>query len=106
MSHEELSMLVKVQAPRIARPMRKNFETVLDRIVSPNASSQIDSVLFGCTWFAYRRSIENTLGAIEPSVWPPYQAIESLVGIPKPESIQEDLGRSIWNIIPIAIGDE
>jgi hypothetical protein len=104
--HKKLPVLVKIQTPWIACPVRENFKAMRDRIVSPYACGKLHSVLIQRARLTYRRAIEDTLGTVEPPVGPPDQTVKRLVGIPETESIEQDFGGSIGPIVQVAIGDE
>ena len=86
--------------------MGEDLESMLDRIVSPNTCSQVHTILIRCARLTHHRAIENTLGAVKPTVGPPYKTIEGFMGVSKSKSIEEDLGWPIWRVIAIAIRDK
>ena len=78
---EELSVLVEVDAPRIAAAFGEDLEDVARRMVTPHARIHPLTLLGGRAGPAHVRRTKHPVTAVEPAVRPPGEGVERLVRV-------------------------
>ncbi len=72
---QRLAMVVKVDTPRVAGAVGKNFELVTHRMITPHASVEGCSLVIGGARFADLAVRENALATIQPTVGAPVESV-------------------------------
>ena len=101
--HKGLTVLVKVETPRIARAPGEDLELLVEGMIAPDPG--IDALAFavGCAGPAHVRVGEDPVGAVEPAVRSPEETVEGLVTVLPSPSIELDLRLAIGNVVAVAV---
>src|SRR5690606_12285063 len=104
MGHEDLAVLVVIEAPLVAAAFGEDFEFVANGMITPDAGAEFGSAikikirskirifdLIGGARFADAGVVEDALVSVEPAVGTPHEAVETFVGVLVAETIEEDL---------------
>src|SRR5687768_13153232 len=78
---ETLSVLIEINAPWIARAFRKNFKSVLRRMIPPHCCVHPLPLLLRRPWLANVRRAEYPVATIEPAVRTPCERVQRLVRV-------------------------
>ena len=85
---EPIAVLVEVDSPGIAGPVRVDFELVSHRMVPPHAGVQRSPVFFGRPRFANVGMGEHAMATIQPPVHAPSETVEGFVSVLVSPAIQ------------------
>ena len=101
----EVAVLIEVDAPRIAAALGENLESVSHRMVTPHTGIDPLTIIFGGPRLANIGRTENPVATIEPTIGPPVEGVERLVGVSRVvPAIQQDL-RITGRLGRITVGD-
>src|SRR3954453_8118374 len=98
---KRLSHVVEIDAPRIARAFRENFEDLFLRVISPNASVDGNAFFIRRARLADARVREDAVTSVQPTVRPPVERVQSLVGVLICEAIEQNLWRAVRFVVMI-----
>ena len=118
---EDLTVVVEVEAPRIAEAMRDDFEEILCRVITPHTAVDKHAVFdrnlggeritlaqdFAAVQrLAHDRSRREALAPVEPTIRPPVEAIENLMTILNAPAAQAYFGLPVGFIVTILVRHE
>src|SRR2546425_3370870 len=104
--HEYLSALVIIEAPLVAAAVGEYLEMAAHRVITPHARAEFDALRVGRARFSDAGVVEHSLVAIEPTVRPPHETVQTLVRVLVSEAVQQYLRRPVRHIVVVAIGNE
>ena len=104
--NERITIIIKVDAPRVACTMSENFKHMFGGMITPHA--RIEGLTFFrlATRLAHQRMCENPMATVQPSVRSPNKGVECFVCILISPAIEQNLWFAIGFIITILIGNE
>ena len=76
---KSLTVIIKVEAPRIDRSVGDHFKLVPSRMVTPDATAQVDTIFSRITRTPNVRWLLDSVPTIEPAIGPPRQPIHAVV---------------------------
>ena len=103
---EGLAVVIEIDTPWIGGPPGEDLELVRRRMVSPDGRVHRCSLVVWGSWLADFAVREDPVASVEPTIGSPVQRVEGLVGVLVTESVQEDLGFAVGNIITVGIRDK
>src|SRR4051812_38445545 len=77
-----------------------------NRVVTPDTRAQFSAFGFRRARLADVREIEHTLVSVQPTVWTPKKTVHALVRVLVPKSIQQNLRRTVRNVVVILVGNK
>ena len=104
--HEEVADAVEVEAPLVAATVGEDFEFVPQRMVAPDGGADARALGVGRAGLADERVGEDAVAAVEPAVGPPRETVERLVRVLKAPAVEEDLRRTVGDVVVIFVGNE
>ena len=113
-----LSIVVKVQSPRVAETMGHDFETLLDRMVTEDTPvdelSTLDFLIGRkriaflkdsppVDWLANGRWGSEALASVEPAIWSPNETVQHFVAIADPPTGQVNFNLIVGPVVTVSI---
>ena len=103
---EHLAVIIECDAPGIGAAVGDDLKNAARRVKPPDAAVDGHALRARRAWPADFGIGENPMTAIEPPVRSPGEAVDDVVlGFEAP-AIEHDLGRTVWHVVVIAVGDE
>src|SRR5260370_42701759 len=78
---KRLPVIVKVQAPGIARPVGEDFEDMARRLVAPDPGVDRHALVVRCAGLADSRVSEHPMAAVQPAIGPPGKSVQRFVRV-------------------------
>ncbi len=75
-------------------------------MIPPNAAIDKLSFCVIVTWFAHARLRKHAMASVQPTIGPPDETVQRLVPIVDPPTIEQYLGRTVWLVVTIGIGNK
>ena len=98
-----LTVIVKIESPRIDCSIGDDFKRVSSRMVSPDATAKCDTLFCQSPWSSNMRWLLNSVSTVEPAVWPPRQPIHAVMfGLERP-AIEMHNHIAIRHVVTISI---
>src|SRR5688500_5810181 len=101
MRHEDLAVLVVIEAPLVAAAVGEDFEFVADGMIAPDAGAEFGAFFLWHARLSNLAIIEDALIAVEPTVGAPHETVKAFVGVLVTEAVEEDLGFAVRFVVAI-----
>ena len=104
--NKSLSVIIKIDSPRITKPVGNHLETVFYWVVTPDSSIDIGWIFRlefcgerfpmlidspSAFWLTHHRGCGEALATVKPSIGPPDKAIKNFMTIANTPTTQTDL---------------
>ena len=103
---EAVAEIIEVEAPRIREATCEDFEIASFGVEAPDASIEVEAVVFRSTRFSDERVGENALATVEPAVGAPDETVEGFVAVLHAPAVEKYFGFGVGNIVAISVGNE
>src|SRR5687768_14094647 len=88
---EALTHRIEIDAPRIARSVREHLELPFLRMKTPDARVDLCPLIIGRADRSDLGMSEDAMAAVEPTVRPPQERVQRLVGVFESPAVEQDL---------------
>ncbi len=103
---EALPHVVEVESPGIGQALGKNFEFLGLRMKAPDSTVNEFTVFLCGARLPDLGPSEHPMASVHPTVRAPNEAIEGFVTVMDAPTVEQDLVRTIRDVVPIGIGNE
>lgn len=101
-----MTEIIEVEAPRIREATCEDFEIAGLGVEAPDASIEVEAVVFRSTRFSDERVGENALATVEPAVGAPDETVEGFVAVLHAPSVEKNFGFGVGDVVAIGVGNE
>lgn len=98
--------IIEVEAPRIGEATCEDFEIAGLGVEAPDASIEVEAVVFRRTRFSDERVGKNALATVEPAVGSPDETVEGFVAVLHAPAVEKNFGFGVGNVVAISVGNE
>ena len=102
--HEQLPVLIPINAPLVGTALGEDLEGLLRRMKSPDGGVDDDSLLLRRAGLADLRRVEDAMTPIEPAIGSPVEAVEGFMGVVEGEAVEEHF--RLAGLVAFEDGDE